>query len=134
VGFFGRFVYTDGAWREVAISAEYLVIDIHDSSIATLHDAPVLNGSSGRCFLGYEPRHYFEDETASQPVDPAPEASRLVSWALHMTSARPSFYAVQSLLAHPDGAVPADVFLEDAAEKLIRLLGISLPPDLAPTA
>jgi hypothetical protein len=121
VGFFGRFVYSDGAWREVATSGEFLAIDVHDSSIATVDYAPVLEGSSGRCFLGYEPRHYFEDETASEPVDAAAEARGLISWAAHMTGERPPYEAVGDLLADPGGAEPADVFVEDTTEKLVHL-------------
>jgi hypothetical protein len=134
VGFFGRFVYSDGAWGDAAAAGEYLALDVHDSSVATVDYAPVLEGSSGRCFLGYEPRHYFEDETASDPVDPAAEARGLISWAAHVTGENVPYEAVKQLLADPKGAEPADVFVEDTSEKLIRLLGLPVPPDLAPTA
>jgi hypothetical protein len=109
VGFFGRFVYSDGAWGQAARSGEYLAIDIHDSSVATVDYAPVPEGSTGRCFLGYEPRRYFYDATASEPVDPAAEARGLMSWAAHMTGESVPYDAIKALLAYPNGAEPADV-------------------------
>jgi hypothetical protein len=101
MGFFGRFVYAEGAWGEHTTASAYLAIDIHDSDIATVDYAPVLEGSSGRCFLGYEPRHYFEDEAASQPIDPAAEARGLVSWAPAGDKSGPAGQCHQGALSRP---------------------------------
>jgi hypothetical protein len=36
VGYFGRFVYSDGAWRDEPTAEAFLAVDIHDSDIATV--------------------------------------------------------------------------------------------------
>src|SRR5689334_16749450 len=80
MGFFGTFVYGQGAWRDAATNGEYLGIDIHDSSIATVDYRPATAGT-GRFYLGFEPRHYFEDPTASKAVDSTTEMVSFIAWA-----------------------------------------------------
>ena len=54
MGFFGRFVYSDGAWPDEPAGDAFLSVDIHDSDVATID----FQGASatGRFFLGFQPR------------------------------------------------------------------------------
>ncbi len=57
----------------------WLLVDIHDSDIATIAYRPTGSGS-GVAYLGVTPRTYFEDPGASAPSDVAREAGGLVEW------------------------------------------------------
>jgi hypothetical protein len=129
VGYFGTFIYRDGEWRDHGGGERELVLDIHDSDIATVDYRPAPPGR-GRFYLGYQPRDYFEDPEASSPVDAPAEIDGFVGWASETLGSAPDPGAVRILLAE-DGAAPQHDFVEDAAARLIGLLGLPLPPALA---
>jgi len=129
MGFFGTFVYSSGTWGEAATSDEYLGIDVHDSSIATIDYRPTGAGH-GRFYMGYEPRHYFEDPTANQPVDLAIEMRGFTSWTDRVAGVQLTDEQLAPLFADPGGGEPEDVFVEDTVVRLLRLLGLPLPADL----
>lgn len=130
MGYFGTFIYRDGAWQERGGGDRELVLDIHDSEIATVDYRPAPPGR-GRFYLGYQPRVYFEDPEASQPVDVPAEVDGFVGWAAETLGAAPSPDDVRPLVADDDAEDPPDDFVEDAAARLIRLLGLPVPPALA---
>ncbi|MDQ1292622.1 MAG: hypothetical protein QG608_502 [Actinomycetota bacterium] len=57
----------------------WLLVDIHDSDIATITYRPAGLGT-GVAYLGCAPRTYFEDLQASAPTDVAREAAGLATW------------------------------------------------------
>jgi hypothetical protein len=97
MGFFGTYLYEDGAWRsgvvtpshdelwrplrvEAPVAGEpWLLVDIHDSDITTITYRPTGPGT-GTAYLGYTPRSYFERDGASAPTDVPREAAGLASW------------------------------------------------------
>jgi hypothetical protein len=79
LGLFGRFVYSEGEWRQEAVGDHYLAIDIHDSDIATVEYRPA--PGEGRFYFGFQPRDYFEDPEASGTVEADAEVDGLVRWA-----------------------------------------------------
>jgi hypothetical protein len=129
VGYFGTFIYRDGDWRDHGGGDRELVVDIHDSDIATVDYRPAPPGR-GRFYLGYQPRDYFADPEASGPVDVPAEVDGFVGWAAETLGAAPDPADVRMLLAE-DGGTPSDDFVEDSAATLIALLGLPLPPALA---
>jgi len=130
MGLSGRFAYADGQWRhDPSPIPPYLVVDIHDSDIATVDYAPPGEGC-GRCFLGFEPRIYFEEESANKPLDVRAEGQALAVWARAVTGVAVEPGSVESLLASPDGDDPDDVFVEETVMRLTDLLGLPRP-DLA---
>src|SRR3954454_8874212 len=130
VGYFGTFIYRDGEWRDRADGPPELVLDIHDSDIATVDYRPAPPGL-GRFYLGIQPRDYFEDADASRPVDVPAEVDGFVSWALQTFGRAPLPEDVRDLVAETGNSVPDDDFVEDTAAHLIQLLGLPLPPALA---
>ena len=129
MGYFGTFIYRDGDWRDHGGGERELVVDIHDSDIATVDYRPAPPGL-GRFYLGYQPRDYFADPEASGPVDVPAEVEGFVGWAEETLGCAPERAQVRPLLAE-DGGLPEDDFVEDAAARLIGLLGLPLPPPLA---
>ncbi|MEU8328636.1 hypothetical protein [Micromonospora sp. NPDC048839] len=85
MGFFGTYLFAEGRWTaqapgQQATSPEpWLLVDIHDSDIATLTYRPAGPGS-GVAYLGYTPRTYFESPDASAPTDVVREAAGLSEW------------------------------------------------------
>lgn len=132
MGFFGTFTYSDGAWGSAAKpGSPALVVDIHDSDIATIDYVPH-KGASGRFYLGDEPRIYFEDDSASTPVDRIKEAVGFTTWARQVTGHDISPDSVLELLASGDpDDEPVDVFVEETVAKLLFLAGLPVPPDIA---
>lgn len=133
MGYFGTFAFSNGRWAETPTDNQYLGIDIHDSSIATIDYQPAANGH-GRFYLGYEPRHYFDDPSASQPIDTAAETAGFIAWVSNVIGVDLSAEQLTPLLADADGGEPDDVFVEDTVVTLINLLGLPLPADLQPTS
>jgi hypothetical protein len=129
VGYFGTFIFRDGAWQDHGGGDRELVLDIHDSDIATVDYRPAPPGL-GRFYLGYQPRDYFSDPDASWPVDAPAEVEAFVGWAEQTLGSAPDPADVSMLLAE-DGGVPTEDFVEDSAATLIALLGLPLPPALA---
>jgi hypothetical protein len=131
MGFFGTFVYADGAWSESDELAEQtsLRVVIHDSDVAQIDYRPAAPGL-GRFYLGYEPAIYFEDPSASQPVDAQAEAEGFSAWVAHVGGPPVGSAAILPLLADPDGAEPEEIFVEDAVVTLLGLAGLPLPESL----
>ncbi|NYG05564.1 hypothetical protein BJ986_000051 [Phycicoccus badiiscoriae] len=132
MGFFGTFVYADGAWTEredTPPTGSSLRVDIHDSDIAQIDYRPATTGV-GRFYLGYEPAIYFEDPSASQPVDGKAEALGFSEWVKHIGGPLIAPEEILSLLADPGGAEPEEVFAEDAVVKLLGLAGLPLPESM----
>jgi hypothetical protein len=128
VGFFGRFVYSEGQWREDAVGDEYLAIQIHDSDVATVDYRSAAR--QGRFYLGFQPRDYFEDPAASEPVDIDGEASRLALWAREVLGVSVTPAEIQPLLARAGQEEPDDAFVDETVERLLRLLDLPLPDEL----
>jgi hypothetical protein len=132
MGFFGKFAYSNGQWAgENPSGSPSLVVDIHDSDIATVDYSPS-DGATGRFYLGTEPRIYFDDEAASAPVDRAVEARAFAKWVGQVTGRDHSPDTFEELMASDDAdAEPLDVFVEDTVQKLLELAGLPLPSALA---
>lgn len=130
MGTFATFVYSDGGWDDDAASEQFLSIDIHDSDMATLRFAPAESPARGLLHLGYEPRHYFEDPSASEPVDVVAETDALIAWAAEVTGVLVASEEVLPLLASPDGDEPEDLFVEETVAQLLKVIGLLPPPDL----
>ena len=130
MGYFGTFIYRDGAWLEHSDQPGALVVDIHDSDIATVDYRPAPPGR-GRFYLGYQPRAYFDDPEASRPLDVPAEVQGFVGWAERTLGRAPSADDVRELVAEDGLAAPGDDFVEDTAARLLELLGLPLPPALA---
>ncbi|MCV2393902.1 hypothetical protein OEB99_06245 [Actinotalea sp. M2MS4P-6] len=133
MGMFERLAFIDGRWVTVAhgepVSAP-LVVDIHDSSIATVQFESEA-GPRGYFYLGYEPRIYFDDPKQNAPVDRPAAAGAFSSWARAELGVEVASAAVESLLASNDAeAEPEAVFVEETVEELITLLGLPLPEAL----
>lgn len=85
MGFFGTYLYKQQGWsiQQAGTSPEvaepWLLLDIHDSDIATITYQPAGPGS-GTAFLGSTPRTYFANESASASTDVNREAAGLATW------------------------------------------------------
>lgn len=131
MGLFGKFAYSAGEWRAGGPTAvPFLLVDVHGSDIATV-DYRAADASGGRFFLGYEPRVYFEEPDAADPVDTAAEATGFARWALDAGGTPVDPVEVQRLMASPDGAPPDAEVVEDTVDRLVALAG--LPPLTWPT-
>lgn len=130
MGLFGTFTYSNGQWRGSPQGVSYLRVDIHDSDIATVDFAPAVAGR-GRFFLGFQPRDYFEDTAASDPVDNDAEAEAFVDWATETLGAEVSVDQIRFLLADDGVEEPNDAFVEDTVRTLLSAIGLPLPSDLA---
>lgn len=129
MGLFAQFTYAAGNWSESG-PEPWLSIDIHDSDIATIDYRPVSAPATGRCFLGFEPRNYYEDPSASAPVDRAAEAAGLAAWAATATGARVTPDDIEQMLATNEDTDPEDVFVEQTVIRLLTALGVAIPDDL----
>jgi hypothetical protein len=124
VGFFGQLAYSAGRWsagRPTAVP--FLLIDVHDSRIATV-DYRAADATGGRFYLGYEPRTYFEEPDASDPVDTGREAEGFAQWVRSAEGGEVDPIEVQRLMAAPDGAPPEDENVEMTVDRLLRLAGL----------
>jgi hypothetical protein len=127
VGLFGKFAYSAGRWSTGGPTAvPFLLVDVHDGRIATV-DYRAADASGGRFFLGYEPRIYFEEPDAGDPVDTAAESAGFARWALEAEGATVEPADVQRLMASPDGAPPEDEVVQDTVVRLAALAGIPAP-------
>jgi hypothetical protein len=128
VGHFGKYSYSADRWSTGGPTAvPFLLIDIHDSDIATV-DYRAADASGGRFFLGCEPRFYFEELDAAAPVDPVAESAGFARWAEDTTGRKVDAVEVQQLMA-PTEAAPVrdeDVVVEHIVDRLLTLAG--LPP------
>lgn len=130
MGFFGTFSFSHGGWSDGPSEEEpSLTVDIHDSDIATI-DCRAPRCGTGRCYLGTQPREYFEDSTASDPVDLAAEARRLGEWAGEAIGSSVDAAMIRPLLA-AEGVDPVDDFVEETVLRLCELLGLPTPVALS---
>jgi hypothetical protein len=118
MGFFGTFEYGGGS----------LVIDVHDSDFATVDYRSA--AGEGRCYLGFQPRDYFEDPTASDDVDLDREAAGLAGWARETLGVEVAATQIRPLLAEAGTVEPADDFVEETVARLLRLLQLPVPDEL----
>ncbi|TQN43993.1 hypothetical protein FHU33_3470 [Blastococcus colisei] len=127
MGYFGKLAYSDGRWSAGGPTAvPFLLVDVHDSDIATV-DYRAADASGGRFYLGYEPRIYFEEPDAGDPVDTAAEAAGFARWAREAAGTDVAPDDVQRLMAAPDGSPPADDVVEETVERLLALVGLPAP-------
>ncbi|TFV64960.1 UNVERIFIED_ORG: hypothetical protein E4P37_12190 [Bacillus sp. AZ43] len=126
MGYSGKHAYSDGRWGERPTAVPFLLLDVHDSRIATV-DYRAADASGGRFFLGYEPRIYFEEPDASPPVDTHAEAEGFARWARETAGTEVDPDDVRRLMASPAGAPPAEDSVEETVEKLLVLAGLPLP-------
>ena len=129
MGHFGKYSYSAGRWSTAGPTAvPFLLIDIHDSDIATV-DYRAADATGGRFFLGCEPRFYFEEPDAGEPVDVAAESQGFTRWVRDSTGAEVDPADVRALMA-PTEAAPArddDVVVEESVQRLLTLAGLPLP-------
>lgn len=139
VGFFGNYVYTQGQWTEVDVDSGppeptgvWMFVSIHDSDFATVRYLPSGDGR-GEAFLGFTPRIYFEEPSASPPTNAPLEAAGLVSWTrVAGTDASPRADVIEAFLATDEeedfderAELPDDeVFVELKTAKFIKALGL----------
>ena len=124
MGYFGQLAYSAGRWsagRPTAVP--FLLIDVHDSRIATV-DYRAADATGGRFYLGYEPRTYFEEPDAGDPVDTGREAEGFASWVRNAEGGEVDPAEVQRLMAAPDGAPPPDENVEITVDRLLQLAGL----------
>ncbi|WP_324276615.1 hypothetical protein [Blastococcus brunescens] len=127
MGYFGKLAYSDGRWTFGGPTAvPFLLVDVHDSDVATI-DYRSVDASGGRFYLGYEPRIYFEEPDAGDPVDTQAEAQGFTRWVKDAAGTDVDPDDVRRLMAAPDGAPPAEDVVEEAVEKLLALAGLPLP-------
>jgi hypothetical protein len=151
MGFFGTYLFDGRQWwehdpeEEPSIAEPWLLVDIHDSDIATVRFAPSGRGS-GIAYLGFTPRTYFADDSASESIDVAREAEGLAEWwgQLHVNADEVAKAAkarqVIGFLACDDDSGErddqrsetddADIFVEVKTARFLRALGLSLPEGL----
>jgi hypothetical protein len=128
VGYFGTFIYRDGQWQQRSGTGPELVVDVHDSDIATIDYRPAPAGL-GRFYLGHQPRDYFDDLEASKPVDVPAEVEAFRAWAIETLGRAPRAEDVRPLLAEHAGQQPADEAVEDTVVRLLGLLGVPVPEE-----
>lgn len=147
MGFFGLYLYDGSLWSELdqeatpSASEPWLLVRIYDSDITEVSYAP-LGPGSGVAFLGYTPRLYFEDETASAPTDPDHEAQGLATWwaALHpeadegahaaKASELKAFLASDDPSGDDEDEDDEEVLVEVKTARFVRALGLPTPAGL----
>src|SRR5258708_4054810 len=166
MGFFGGYIFDGHSWVEFEpssattpeVGSRWLKVVIFDSDLADISYHPAGPGT-GVAYLGYTPRAYFEDESASAPTDVECEAAGLAAWvAVHQGGGDET--ALQDLIApflaadddddedeaeEPEGAWAddepdpgdddedlddADTFVEVKLARLFTSIGLPLPDDL----
>jgi hypothetical protein len=127
VGYFGKLAYSAGRWSTGGPTAvPFLLIDVHDSDVATV-DYRAADATGGRFFLGYEPRFYFDESEAADPVDTRSEADGFTRWVLDAEGKTIDPDEVEQLMASPSGSPPEDDVVEETVERLLTLAGLPLP-------
>jgi hypothetical protein len=131
VGYFGTFIFRDGQWQQRSGGAgPELVVDVHDSDIATIDYRPAPPGL-GRFYLGHQPRDFFADPEASQPVDVPAEVDAFVGWAAQALGRAPEPAQLRPLVAEDGTRAAEDGVVEDTVVRLLDLLGLPVPEELA---
>ena len=128
MGLFGKFAYSAGRWSTDGPTAvPFLLLDVHDGDVVTV-DYRSADASGGRFFLGYEPRFYFDEREAADPVDTAGEAAGFAAWAREAGGREVDPAEVEQLMASPVGTPPpADVPVEETVGRLLALAGLPAP-------
>lgn len=127
MGIFETSVYKAGSWSGNEESNEWLLrISVHDSDIATI-DYRSDDGPSGRFYLGFQPRDYFDNPEASEPVDLVAVSNSFSSWASSEVSTAVSPEELRTFMASEAVEEPGDIFVEDTLVRLLERLGIPLP-------
>lgn len=125
-----RWTATDGPpTGDPAPPGPHLTVEVYDSDYATVTYQPA-DGAAGACYLGFQPRDYFEDPAESPEVDLDAEAQGLVTWADQHMGAAPDLAAVRGLLAEEAVDEPLDVFVEVTVGRLCSALGLPMPPGI----
>jgi len=131
VGYFGTFIFRDGQWQQRSGGAgPELVVDVHDSDIATIDYRPAPPGL-GRFYLGHQPRDFFADPEASQPVDVPAEVDAFVGWAAETLGRAPQPEQLRPLVAEDGTGTAEDGVVEGTVVRLLDLLGLPVPEELA---
>lgn len=130
MGYFGTFIFRDGQWQQRSGAGPELVVDVHDSDIATIDYRPAPPGL-GRFYLGAQPRDYFADPEASQPVDVPAEVDAFVGWAEQTLGRAPEPAELRPLVAEDGDRGAVDDGVEDTVVRLLDLLGLPVPEELA---
>ena len=128
MGSFWRLTYHGGKWQTIS-GEPSVTIDVYDSDIATVEYRPAESGSSGRFYLGTQPRDYFDDPSASDPVNLEVEAAGFAAWARSHAGSSVSAEQILPLLATADVEEPLDVFVDDTVARLLDAVGIPLPTE-----
>jgi hypothetical protein len=159
VGFFGGYVFDGREWhgldpnshQMLDIAVPWLSLHIHDSDIATIRYVPVGPGS-GTAYIGFRPRTYFQDESASAPADVLREAEGLAFWlaqqqgrsdeaglreliasflAADIREQQPgNFASLEDDAGNPDDA---DIFVEVKVSRFLKAIGLPVPDELPST-
>lgn len=131
MGYFGVHLHTDGAWRDDALpGAAFLRVEVHDSDLAIVSFWSSV--AAGLFYLGYQPRDYFDDPAASHAVDNDVEAAAFVTWARDVLGVGLDVGVVRPMLAEGEtDDEPVDVFVEATLARLLQLLRLPLPSELA---
>ncbi|GAB3358509.1 hypothetical protein [Modestobacter lapidis] len=130
MGYFGTFIFRDGQWQQRSGTGPELVVDVHDSDIATIDYRPAPPGL-GRFYLGAQPRDFFADPDASQPVDVPAEVDAFLGWAAQTLGRAPQPDELRPLVAEDGSGKPDDDVVEDTVVRLLDLLGLPVPEELA---
>ena len=130
MGYFGTFIFRDGQWQQRSGAGPELVVDVHDSDIATIDYRPAPPGL-GRFYLGAQPRDFFADPDASEPVDVPAEVDAFVGWAAQTLGRAPQPADVRPLVAENGTGRPEDDVVEGTVVRLLDLLGLPVPDELA---
>jgi hypothetical protein len=152
MGFFGTYLFDGTRWSEQqpedepTAAAPWLLVDVHDSDIATVKYSPTGPGT-GIAYLGFTPRMYFEDDSASAPTDVSKEADGLATWwgGLHPgtdeAERRAKSTELRAFLAADEAPIDtdngdsadsddADVFVEIKTARFLDALGLPKPDGL----
>ena len=137
MGMFATFTFAEGHWSVQDEPDEsghpsagtFLSASVHDSDFASITYEPG-PAAGGLTYLGFQPRDYFEDTTASEDVDLDAQAEGLATWAKAVTGTPVSAADIRPLLAEALAEEPADDFVEETLQRLIVLLGLPVPVEL----
>lgn len=127
MGLFKTSVFASGSWTDEETTDWQLRVAVHDSDIATVDYRPT-GGATGRFYFGFQPRHYFADPAASEPIDLQQEAAGFCLWAANVLNRRILPDNVLPMMAVDGDEEPLDDYAEDTVMKLLDLVGIPWPP------
>ncbi|MFK4641082.1 hypothetical protein [Paenarthrobacter histidinolovorans] len=130
MGNFGRFTYTDLGVSDSEGLDPTLVLELHDSDFVVVNFYPTYLGS-GRFYLGFQPRDYFEDPAASDAVDIGREAEAFQQWVNKSLGRSIAVADILPFIADESVEEPEDVFVEDTMERFLGLIGLPMPAELS---